>query len=164
MWCAVCRPHRSMWCSAGQWTNNRYRVRRLRCWNVVRGGSNIRCYRREQGQHMQTTPHMFGGTVDKGYRNYHNQTVCVSCDTRTWREVAPTSTAIAEIKEAMCKPHRICSAGQWTKSTGTRTKDTVCVDCDVGTWREVAPISSANAEHKQVASDPTNGGLRPLTS
>ena len=39
----------------------------------------------------------------------------------------------------MCKPHKVCSAGQWTKAVGTPTTDTECADCPLGTWREVDP-------------------------
>jgi len=48
----------------------------------------------------------------------------------------------------VCKAHKICGAGQFTKAVGTVTKDTQCVNCDAGTWREVNPKTSKPAEMK----------------
>ena len=48
----------------------------------------------------------------------------------------------------MCFPHKICAAGQFTKTVGTVTKDTECVNCDAGTWRAVDPKTSKPSEMK----------------
>ena len=54
----------------------------------------------------------------------------------------------------MCRPHKICSAGQWTQAVGSLTTDTHCLDCDPGTWREVAPTSNRFAEIKNLVCRP----------
>ena len=75
-------------------------------------------------------------------------TVCVKCDPGTWRQVASTQSTPAESKSNVCKAHKICSAGQWTKAVGSMTTDTVCANCDPGTWRQVASSRSTPAESK----------------
>ena len=78
----------------------------------------------------------------------------MDCDVGTWREIDPTSCVAVEQKSVVCRPHKICSAGQWTKTVGTKSTDTECVDCDAGTWREVAPASRAFVEQKSVVCRP----------
>jgi hypothetical protein len=41
----------------------------------------------------------------------------------------------------VCKTHKLCSAGQWTKTAGSLTKDTECVSCSTGRFRKVGPTA-----------------------
>ena len=74
-------------------------------------------------------------------------TKCLDCDHGTWREVAPRASKPAETKHNVCKPHKLCSAGQWTRTAGSLTQDTECVLCSPGRFRKVGPtVKTAEME------------------
>ena len=68
----------------------------------------------------------------------------MDCDVGTWREVSPKASTPAERKSEVCKAHKLCSAGQWTKAKGSATKDTECESCSSGRFRKVAPTGKAS--------------------
>ena len=75
-------------------------------------------------------------------------TDCVDCSEGLWREVSLNQTTVAEKEKDVCLPHKVCSAGQWTKKVGTWDTNTVCEDCGAGTFRTMPPKASAPAEKK----------------
>ena len=56
----------------------------------------------------------------------------------------------------VCKVHKLCTAGQWTKNAGSLTEDTECASCSTGRFREVGPTAKTPESETKVCLEHRN--------